>query len=87
LKNAFASDSLIVDSWIPILKSPRSVLTIYNASIGEAETNNSVIRINFFSIVPSPSSSGSFLKFSITLSVVRWDLRNNVDCFFVLISF
>ena len=65
-KNAEQRASLIVLSFIPILKSPINVLTKYNASIGDAEVSNSVISDNFLETVPLPSSSGSFLKFSKT---------------------
>ena len=79
-------DSLIVLSLTPILKSSRIVLTIYFASSGDAEVNNSAIIEVFFPTLPFPSISRSFLKFSRTFpDVIIWLWR--VDCFLSLVSF
>ena len=84
-KNAEAKDSRIVLSFKPILKSPIKVLTRYFASIGEEEARSSTIKEIFFSTVPFPSNSGSFLKLAKTFSVVRF-FEESKDCFFFFLS-
>lgn len=54
---------------------------MYLASIPDADVKSSEISDSLCSIDPLPSSSGSFLRFSMTFWVVSL-LENNVFCFF-----
>ena len=64
----------------PMRISLNIVRTIYFASAASADESNSAISRIFFSWLPAPPISGSFLKFSNTFSTLN-SLFPRVDCF------